>query len=128
MTSNPEMAHAYAAAWSSGNPNAVASYFAADGQIAINNGDALKGTDAIVEMAAGFYEAFPDLVVHCDDFRMSGSHAVFVWTLEGHHSETGNYVKQAGWEEWDLNPDGKVLRSRGWFDADSYQAQIDGTA
>jgi uncharacterized protein (TIGR02246 family) len=119
-----EMAAGYAAAWSSRSPEAVASYYAEDGQISINRGDVLKGRGAITEMAAGFYAEFPDLVVHCDDFRSSGSHAVFVWTLEGHHSETGNYVKVGGWEEWELDAAIKVKSSLGWFDAEDYDRQV----
>jgi uncharacterized protein (TIGR02246 family) len=47
-----EIAKNYAAAWSSKSPEAVASFYADDGQISINRGDILKGRDAIVEMAA----------------------------------------------------------------------------
>jgi uncharacterized protein (TIGR02246 family) len=119
-----EIAENYAAAWSSKSPEAVASYYADDGQISINRGDTSKGRGAIVEMAAGFYSEFPDLVVHCDDVRASGTHAIFVWTLEGHHSETKNFVRVGGWEEWELDADMKVKSSLGWFDAEDYERQI----
>ncbi len=119
-----KMADGYAAAWSSQNPEAVASFYAVDGQICINRGDVLKGRDAIVEMAAGFYAEFPDLIVHCDSVRLGGDHAIFVWTLEGHHSETKNFVKVGGWEEWDLTEDLKVQASLGWFDAAEYDRQV----
>ncbi len=62
----------------------------------------------------------------CDDMRCAGDHAVYRWTLEGHHAQTGNFVCAAGWEEWDLAPDMTILASRGWFDAEDYQRQIDG--
>ncbi|MEM9643273.1 MAG: nuclear transport factor 2 family protein [Pseudomonadota bacterium] len=120
------LARDYAIAWSSGDADAVASFFAPDGQIIINRGDPHEGRAAIAEMARGFYAEFPDLEVRCDMFRWAGSHAIFVWTLEGHHSETGNRVVTRGWEEWDLTPDYKVQSSLGWFDADDYQRQIDG--
>ncbi len=32
----------------------------------------------------------------------------------------------SGWEEWELNDDMKITSSLGWFDADSYQRQVDG--
>ncbi len=102
------MAERYAEAWSSHSPEAVASYYAPDGQISINRGDTLKGQEAIVEMAAGFYAEFPDLIVHCDELRTAGNHAIFAWTLEGHHAETKNYVKVAGWEEWELDENMKI--------------------
>jgi uncharacterized protein (TIGR02246 family) len=119
-----EMAMAYSAAWSSGNADAVAAHYAPDGQIAINRGDVLKGTAAIREMAAGFYGEFPDLVVKCDAIRSSGNHAIFIWTLEGHHSETKNFVRVPGWEEWELDENLKVQSSLGWFDAAEYERQI----
>ena len=77
-------------------------------------------------MAAGFYAEFPDLVVHCDLPRLAGRNGIFVWTLEGHHVESGNYVRIGGWEEWKLNAHMKVTHSCGWFDADEYARQIDG--
>lgn len=119
-----DMAAAYSAAWSAQNPAAVASFYAEDGQIQINRGDVLKGRAAIEEMAAGFYAEFPDLVVTCDLCRAAGDHAVFIWTLEGHHSETGHFVRVGGWEEWDLTDDGKVAASKGWFDAAEYDRQV----
>ncbi|MCV6586819.1 MAG: nuclear transport factor 2 family protein [Marinibacterium sp.] len=117
----------YAAAWSSRVPEAVAAHFAADGTIRINGGELLRGTAALIDMAAGFYADFPDLTVRCDSYRRSGSHALFAWTLDGHHAQTRNHVTVSGWEEWDLNGAGLVIRSLGWFDADDYQRQIDGT-
>ncbi len=118
------VAENYAKAWCSLSPEAVASFYAEDGQISINKGDVLKGRDAIAEMAKGFYAEFPDLIVHCDALRLSGSHALFVWTLEGHHSETKNFVKVGGWEEWELDDDMKVKSSLGWFNGLEYERQI----
>lgn len=118
----------YAAAWSSGSPEAVASFYAEDGQIIINRGDVLKGRNAITEMASGFYAEFPDLVVHCNELRTAGDHAIFVWTLEGHHAETKNFVKVGGWEEWELDETGKVKSSLGWFDAAEYDRQVAGAS
>lgn len=51
-------------------------------------------------------------------------HAAFVWSFDGHHAETGNYVKVRGWEEWELGSDGKVVASLGWFDAEDEAHQI----
>ncbi len=120
------LAQGYGAAWSSGDPDAVAAFFAPHGQICINRGDVLKGTAAIVEMARGFYTEFPDLEVRCDLMRGAGTHCLFAWTLEGHHAETKNHVVTGGWEEWELDGDMKVVSSLGWFDAEDYQRQIDG--
>lgn len=119
-------AAAYAKAWSSNDPEGVASFYAEDGEIAINGGEALKGRAAIAEMAAGFYAEFPDLVVHLDECRVAGRNALFAWTLEGHHAETGNHVKVPGWEEWELTEGGEVAVSRGRFDAEEYDRQVKG--
>lgn len=119
-----EIASEYSKAWSSKSPKAVASFYAADGQICINRGEILKGREAIEEMAAGFYAEFPDLIVKCDEMRTAGDHAIFIWTLEGHHAETKNFVKVGGWEEWELDQNTKVKSSLGWFDANEYERQI----
>ena len=122
------LAQDYARAWSSKDPAAVASFYAPLRQIQINRGDVLKGRDAVNDMAAGFYAEFPDLMVYCDDVRTAGDHVIFVWTLEGHHADTGNHVKVAGWEEWEIDGDMKVATSLGWFDADDYDRQVQGRA
>ena len=128
MAINPneirDLAARYAAAWSSQSPEAVASFFEEQGTISINGGDAIVGRAAIAEMAKGFYSEFPGLVVHLDEIRTAGSNAIFLWTLEGRHSETGNAVKVAGWEEWTLSDDVLVSASLGRFDAVEYDRQV----
>ena len=128
MTLDPNdirnMAERYAKAWSSHSPEAVASFFEEGGKITINNGDPTVGRAAIVEMAKGFYSEFPDLVLHMDEIRTAGHNAIFVWTLEGKHSETGNSVKVRGWEEWTLSDNILVSSSLGRFDAVEYDRQV----
>lgn len=118
------IAQDYANAWSSGDPKAVASYYAENGNIVINSGDPIVGRDAIAEMAAGFYAEFPGLDVLLDHLRVAGNHVMFGWVLEGTHAETKNKVRVSGWEEWDLDDDLKVASSRGWYDAEEYDRQI----
>ena len=121
------MARDYTAAWNSKSAEAVASFYAEDGEIVINRGDPWTGRAKVTEMAAGFYADVPDLSLTCDDIRLSGTHAVYVWTFTGHDATTGNPLKIRGWEEWDLTDDVKVKASRGWFDADDYARQVEGT-
>ena len=123
-----EFAGSYARAWSSKSPEAVASFYADDGKISVNRVNSLNGRKAIAEMAAEFYAAFPDLVVHCDGVRTAGDHAIFLWTLEGHHVQTRAYVQVAGWEEWEINEQMKIKSSLGWFDVEEYEQQIRGGA
>ena len=119
-----DMAERYAKAWSSHSPEAVASFYEEGGRISINDGDPIVGRAAIAEMAKGFYGEFPDLVVRLDEIRTAGNNAVFLWTLEGRHSETGNAVKLGGWEEWTLSDTILVSTSRGRFDAAEYDRQV----
>ena len=114
----------YAEAWTSHAPDAVASFYEPGGRITINDGEPLVGRSEIANLARGFYLAFPDLVVHMDDVRTAGDHAIFVWTLEGTHGETGNVVRIGGWEEWLLSADLLVRESRGRYDAAEYERQV----
>ena len=130
MTFDPgelrKLAEDYAAAWTSGSARDIASFYAQDGGIVINRGGAHQGRDAVAKMAEGFHSEFPDLVVRCDLVRSAGSHVIFVWTLEGHHADTGNRVVIGGWEEWELDADMKVKSSLGWFDETDYNRQVAG--
>ena len=121
-----EIATAYTAAWNSGSPDAVASFYAADGHIVINRGDPWQDRNGVAAMAAGFFADVPDLSLRMDALRAAGDHAAYFWTFTGTHSGTNNQLKISGWEEWDLDGDLKVKASRGWFDADNYARQTAG--
>jgi uncharacterized protein (TIGR02246 family) len=127
MTVDPKavraMAAAYTAAWNSGSPEGVAPFYAPDGHIGINRGEPWVGRNGIGEMAAGFFADVPDLKLVCDEVRCAGNHVVYCWTFTGTHAATKNPLRVAGWEEWDLNPDLKVVESRGWYDAADYERQ-----
>ena len=118
-----EIAGDYTAAWNSKSPEAVASFYALDGEIIINRGTPWSGRSRVRDMAAGFYADVPDLSLTCDDVRISDHHVVYVWTFTGHDATTGKPLKIRGWEEWDLNENLKVQASRGWFDAADYARQ-----
>jgi uncharacterized protein (TIGR02246 family) len=121
------MAEAYTAAWNSGSPDAVAAFYAQDGQIVINRGKPWLGRQGIAEMAAGFFADVPDLKLVCDTMRCAGTHVAYFWTFTGTHSGTKNSLRVAGWEEWDLDENLKVTASRGWYDADDYARQTAST-
>lgn len=124
-----ERARAYTEAWCSHVPEAVASFYAEDGRITINGGEPSNGREEVTEMARGFKGAFPDIIVHMDDIRSSGTHAVYRWTLEGHNTGlegTGSYVKISGWEYWRYTEGGLIAESFGHFDAESYARQLHG--
>ena len=121
------IAAAYTVAWNTGRPDAVAQFFAPDGSIVINGGSPWTGRAGVAAMASGFFADIPDLVLSCDGVRAAGRHLLYLWTFTGTHAATGNPVKVAGWEEWDLDATGLVNVSRGWFDADSYARQTAAT-
>jgi uncharacterized protein (TIGR02246 family) len=118
-----KMAAAYTAAWNSGSPDAVASFYAPDGQIVINRGRPWVGRKGISEMAAGFFADVPDLRLVCDDVRCAGDHVAYCWTFTGTHAATKRPLRVVGWEEWDLDADFTVMASRGWYDAADYERQ-----
>jgi uncharacterized protein (TIGR02246 family) len=120
------LASAYTAAWNTGSPDAVASFFAEDGRIVINNGEPWDGRSRVAVMAGGFFAEVPDLSLVCDGIRKAGNHVVYLWTFTGTHSRTGHPHSISGWEEWDIDADGKVKSSRGWYDAEDYARQVAG--
>ena len=117
------LAEAYTAAWNSGSPDAVASFFAPDGQIVINRAQPWVGRMGVAAMAAGFFADVPDLTLVCDEVRCAGDHVLYVWTFSGTHAASKNPLRVAGWEEWDVDADLEVVASRGWFDAADYERQ-----
>ena len=122
-----DLAARYTEAWNSKVPENVAACHDASSRITINRGEPSIGYDALTAMAAGFHADVPDLMLQTDGIRAAGDHVVFLWTFTGHHAATGSPLNVSGWEEWELNDDMKIMSSLGWFDADDYQRQIDGT-
>ena len=118
-----KMAAAYTAAWNSGSPDAVASFYAADGRIVINRGQPWVGRQGVADMAAGFFADVPDLQLVCDEVRGAGDHVAYCWTFTGTHAATKSPLRVVGWEEWDLDADLQVVASRGWYDAADYERQ-----
>jgi uncharacterized protein (TIGR02246 family) len=121
-----KLAEDYTAAWNSGSAKAVAGFFAADGSIIINRGKPWDGSAGLEAMANGFYADVPDLNLSCDGIRLLGDHMVYLWTFTGHHSGTRNPLTIRGCEEWDLDAEGRIVLSRGWFDAGDYARQVSG--
>lgn len=121
------LASAYTAAWNTGSPDAVAAFFAPEGQIIINDGEPWLGPDGVAQMAAGFFADVPDLTLVCDGVRTAGDHMLYLWTFTGTHVSTRKKLRVTGWEEWDLDPSLSVILSCGWFDAEDYTRQTSAT-
>lgn len=117
------LAEDYTAAWNSGSPEAVAQFYSADGGIVMKRGQPWTGRAGVAEMAAGFFADIPDLLLICEGVRRAADHIVYLWRFTGTHAATGTSVDIAGWEEWDIDENLKVIASRGWFDAAEYAGQ-----
>lgn len=117
-----------AKAWNAHAPGAVARVYAENARFVINRGEPMIGRADIAAMAAGFMADFPDMVLTNDHIQTAGDHAIYTWTFEGHHRETGNLTKFCGWEEWEVGEDLKVVSSLGWYDEADYQRQVQGNA
>ena len=113
----------YTNAWNSGQPMAVAAFFAPHGMISINGGEPWRDREGVAKMAAGFYADVPDLRLVCDGVRVTGNHAVYLWTFTGTHAATKLELTVRGWEEWDLDEAGLIETSRGNLDVDDYSRQ-----
>ena len=122
-----DIARHYTEAWCSHDPDAVASFFATDGSLAVNGQEPAVGRSAIADIARGFYEAFPDTVVILDLARLAGDRAVYMWTYEGTNTGpggTGHKVRFSGWEQWTLDGSGLIAISDGRFDTEEYERQL----
>ena len=56
----------------------------------------------------------------------AGDHVAFIWTFTGRHATSGNALDVKGWEEWDLDAEGLIAASKGWFDPEDYARQVAG--
>lgn len=122
-----DLAKRYTEAWNSKVPVNVAAFHLATSHISINRGEPSVGHDGLTEMAAGFHADVPDLSLQNDGIRSAGNHVVYLWTFTGHDAQTGNSLTISGWEEWELDENMMIKSALGWFDADDYQKQVDGT-
>jgi uncharacterized protein (TIGR02246 family) len=128
--SNPELekfAERYAKAWCSRDPENVATFFAENGSISINNGPPAVGRTAIAKEAQAFMTTFPDMIVMFDKLEPRRDATAFHWTLTGTNTGpggTGNRVRISGYELWKIDNDGLITESKGNFDAAEYERQL----
>lgn len=122
-------AEAYTAAWCSQDAARVASFYAQDGSLQVNDAAPAVGRAAITEVAQGFMTAFPDMQVLLDELRIEDDHAIYHWTLVGTNTGpggTGRAVRISGYEVWRMGADGLIAHSSGNFDAEDYRRQLEG--
>jgi uncharacterized protein (TIGR02246 family) len=124
-----DFANRYAAAWSSQDPERLASFYAEDGSLTVNDGTPSVGRAAIATTAGNFMEAFPDMVVTMDAVSLDGDRATFHWTWTGTNTGpggTGSSVHISGYEEWTFSADGLLRESKGHYDEAEYERQMSG--
>jgi steroid delta-isomerase-like uncharacterized protein len=117
----------YAAAWSSQNPQSLASFYADEGSLTVNDGEPSVGRSAVAAKAQSFMTAFPDMVVKMVRMEREGSHAVFHWLWTGTNTGpggTGKFVRMTGYEVWLLDQDGRIAESKGHYDEAEYRRQL----
>jgi hypothetical protein len=122
-----DFAMRYAAAWSSQDPQSLASFYGQNGSLTVNGGTPSVGKEAIEETARGFMAAFPDMLVELTALEQDGGKLVFHWHWTGTNTGpggTGNAVDLNGYEVWTMDADGLIEESRGHYDADEYQRQV----
>ena len=119
-------AETYTEAWCSRSGERVASCFTEDASSIINKGEATRGRPAIAAAMGAFFDEFPDLVLSMDALRSGANQAIYLWTLEGTHSETGNRVCVTGWQNWILSDEPLILEADGGYDAEDYERQVNG--
>lgn len=121
------LAYSYAEAWSSQDPAQLAAFYAEDGRLTINDGTPSIGRGAVEATAASFMLGFPDMRVERVNVQRDGDEVVFYWRWTGTNSGaggTGNAVDLTGYEVWTLGEDGLILESRGYFDEEEYERQL----
>lgn len=124
-----DFAEKYTAAWNSKDPEKMASFYAENGSLIINEGEPSTGRKQLAKTARSYMEAFPDMVLTMDSLEISGSAFNYHWTFSGTNKGpggTGNKVKFSGFEQWIMNSDGLIDKSIGTYDAEDYNRQVSG--
>ena len=118
------LAERHIAAWNAHDAEGVAQSYAPDAVFSINGDEPMRGRPDIAEMVRGFAADFPDMKLSLDGVSSAGTDAVYIWTFEGTHKDSGNQVRFSGWEAWTLTDACLVGSSLGYFDSDEYARQL----
>ena len=124
-----EFGQKYTEAWNSKVPEKMASFYAEDGILTVNNGTPAVGRKQLAETAQSYMEAFPDMELTMDSLTKGNDTYRYYWTFKGTNSGpngTGNKIDFSGFEEWTMNDQGLVQKSIGTYDADDYARQLNG--
>ncbi len=117
----------YTAAWNSQDPAKVASFYATDGTLTVNNGTPAKGRAELTALVNSYMEAFPDMKLIMDSLVADGDRYRYHWRFIGTNTGpggNGSSVDFVGFEQWTMNKEGLVQKSIGTYDADDYNRQL----
>lgn len=124
-----EFGEKYTGAWNSKMPEKMASFYAKDGKLTVNNGSAAQGRKQLAETAKSYMEAFPDMKLTMDSLVVDSDTFIYHWTFLGTNSGpggTGHKVIFSGFERWTMNNEGLIQESIGTYDAEDYNRQLEG--
>ncbi len=127
MLPSIDFATRYAAAWSSHSAASVASFYSESGSLTVNGGTPSVGRKAIAAVAQSFITSYPDLIVKFDRLESQGDRALFHWTFVGANTGprgTGARVQISGYEDWKIGADGLIADSKGFYDAQEWDRQV----
>ena len=122
-----DFATAYAEAWSSPDPEALAEFYSEDGELIVNQGEPAIGREGVEAKAREFMEAFPDMEVKLVKLVEQGEKVQFHWHWTGTNTGpggTGRSVDLRGHETWTFDEGGLIVESLGSYDADEYERQL----
>jgi steroid delta-isomerase-like uncharacterized protein len=120
----------YERAWCSQSAASVAAFYAEDGSLKINGGEAAVGRSEIASAAQEFMTDFPDMVVTMTEIRCEADRVIWCWTMTGTNSGpggTGSAVSISGFESMTFDEDGLIDNCTGHFDEAEFQRQLNPT-
>jgi len=122
-----DFATRYTAAWCSHSAASVAAFYSESGSLAINDGPPAVGRRGVEAAAQRFISGYPDLVVKFDRLEPKGDRVLYHWTFTGTNTGpggTGNQVRISGYEDWKIGSDGLIADSKGHYDAQDWDRQV----
>jgi predicted ester cyclase len=129
---DPDRIHTLAerqtAAWDNHDAVTLSNNYSETGWIIINGGTPWAGRAGLVTMASSYMEAFPDLGMTMVDIHIAGDRAVWSWHLTGTNTGsggTGQTVSFSGYEVWQIDNDGLIAESYGYYDSVAYMKQVE---
>ncbi len=122
-----ELANGYTAAWSGQDAASIASFFAPNGSLKVNEEAPVVGRAAIAAVAQRFMTDLPDMGVKMEELSLFGGEIVYHFTLTGRNTGpggTGKLIRVSGSEAWTVGEDGLIASSLRSFDEAEYQRQL----